>query len=83
MIASSPTNRINVCPYQGSRTIRSEEAVLITLARLRPLLFPIFTEEEKRNMEKMPTIETAASSSVPEIDFSDENPSDESDSGEV
>lgn len=29
---------INVCPYQGSRTIRSEEAVLITLAKLSPLL---------------------------------------------
>ena len=29
---------INVCPFQGSRTIRSEEAVLITLARLSPFL---------------------------------------------
>lgn len=29
---------INICPYQGSRTIRSEEAVLITLAKLSPLL---------------------------------------------
>jgi methyltransferase len=27
---------INICPYQGSRTIRSEEAVLITLAKLNP-----------------------------------------------
>jgi len=73
---------INVCPYQGSRTIRSEEAVLVTLARLRPFLFPIFTEEEKRNMENMPTRETSSSSSVPDIKFSDEDPSDESDSEE-
>jgi methyltransferase len=29
---------INVCPFQGSRTIRAEEAVLITLARLSPFL---------------------------------------------
>ena len=30
---------VNVCPRQGSRTIRTEEAVLITLARLQaPIL---------------------------------------------
>jgi methyltransferase len=29
---------INICPYQGSRTIRSEEAVLIALAKLSPFL---------------------------------------------
>jgi hypothetical protein len=29
---------INICPYQGSRTIRSEEAILIALAKLSPLL---------------------------------------------
>ncbi len=28
----------NICPYQGSRTIRSEEAVFITLARLSPFV---------------------------------------------
>ena len=27
---------VNTCPFQGSRTIRTEEAVLITLARFRP-----------------------------------------------
>ncbi|XP_054769585.2 putative methyltransferase C9orf114 [Lytechinus pictus] len=27
---------VNVCPNQGSRTIRTEEAVLITMATLRP-----------------------------------------------
>ena len=29
---------LNICPDQGSRTIRTEEAVPITLARLRPLV---------------------------------------------
>ena len=27
---------VNVCPNQGSRTIRSEEALLITMSALRP-----------------------------------------------
>ncbi|GBN05669.1 Putative methyltransferase C9orf114 [Araneus ventricosus] len=27
---------LNTCPSQGSRTIRTEEAILITLAALRP-----------------------------------------------
>lgn len=29
---------INVCPKQGSRTIRTEEAMLITLSRIVPLI---------------------------------------------
>ena len=29
---------VNTCPFQGSRTIRTEEAVLLSLARLRPLI---------------------------------------------
>lgn len=29
---------LNICPFQGSRTIRSEEAVFITLARLSPYI---------------------------------------------
>lgn len=29
---------VNTCPSQGSRTIRTEEAVLISLARLAPLI---------------------------------------------
>ncbi len=29
---------VNICPYQGSRTIRSKEAVFITLARLSPFI---------------------------------------------
>lgn len=29
---------VNTCPFQGSRTIRTEEAVLISLARFRPYI---------------------------------------------
>jgi hypothetical protein len=29
---------VNICPYQGSRTIRSEEAVFIALAWLSPFI---------------------------------------------
>lgn len=29
---------VNICPYQGSRTIRTEEAVLIALSRLSPFI---------------------------------------------
>jgi hypothetical protein len=29
---------VNICPYQGSRTIRSKEAVFIALARLSPFI---------------------------------------------
>ncbi|GKY98406.1 hypothetical protein MPSEU_000798100 [Mayamaea pseudoterrestris] len=29
---------VNICPYQGSRTIRTEEAVMITLSKLGPML---------------------------------------------
>ena len=29
---------INTCPGQGSRTIRTEEAILITMASMRPVI---------------------------------------------
>ena len=29
---------VNTCPGQGSRTIRTEEAILITMATLRPII---------------------------------------------
>lgn len=29
---------INTCPGQGSRTIRTEEAILITMSALRPVI---------------------------------------------
>jgi methyltransferase len=37
---------VNVCPYQGSRTIRTEEAILITLAKLNPQLLAAGINED-------------------------------------
>lgn len=57
--------RLNTCPYQGSRTIRTEEAVLISLAALST---PI--AKSSRDTEKVVV--------KAEVEFSDEAPSDES-----
>mmetsp|Transcript_32401 Transcript_32401/g.32701 ORF Transcript_32401/g.32701 Transcript_32401/m.32701 type:complete len:322 (-) Transcript_32401:254-1219(-) len=67
---------VNTCPYQGSRTIRTEEAVMITLARLRPYLF--------RNTPPKGAIKTQPSATAKQLenvsfsdDASDESSSDE------
>jgi hypothetical protein len=57
--------RLNTCPFQGSRTIRTEEAVLISLAALST---PI--AKSSRDTEK--------AVDGPDVEFSDEAPSDES-----
>jgi predicted SPOUT superfamily RNA methylase MTH1 len=61
---------VNTCPYQGSRTIRTEEAVLITLCRLSPYLASK-SETQSVTLHTV-TKETEA------ITFSDEEPSEES-----
>lgn len=63
--------RLNTCPFQGSRTIRTEEAVLISLASLSVPL-----AKSSRNAELVKEEET------PEIEFSDDGVSDESSSEE-
>jgi hypothetical protein len=73
--------RVNICPYQGSRTIRSEEAVLIGLAKFSPLLAAASASSGKKgggtkNSQKV-TVET------PKIEFTDEEPSDESSESEA
>jgi hypothetical protein len=60
--------RLNTCPFQGSRTIRTEEAVLITLATLSPLVARASHTKDELKPEEM------------KIDFSDDEPSDESSS---
>ena len=35
---------LNICPNQGSRTIRSEEALLITLSSLRPKIVGVHSQ---------------------------------------
>lgn len=62
---------VNTCPFQGSRTIRTEEAVLVSLARFSPLLARnIETKEETRAKDAEP------------VAFSDNELSDESDSSD-
>lgn len=70
---------INVCPFQGSRTIRSEEAVLIALAKLSPFLgkaaIPTSTSGKKK--VKKPKGDVPV-----EVKFSDDSLSEESSSSD-
>lgn len=66
---------VNTCPYQGSRTIRTEEAVLISLCRLSPY---IATNATTPGLLVQPTVTLTSA-----IDFSDDDPSDESSCSEV
>ena len=63
---------VNVCPYQGSRTIRSEEAVFITLARLSPYIAKngLSSESAKKGKQSVEKTE--------DVEFSDEEVSEES-----
>jgi hypothetical protein len=64
---------VNVCEFQGSRTIRTEEAVLISLARLRPFLFAKSNGSDKKTKNEKKVLPAT-------VDFSDNEPSDESSS---
>ena len=66
---SFPKFRLNTCPYQGSRTIRTEEAVLISLATLS-------TSIAKASYDQLQHIQ--GQDDAAEVEFSDESPSDES-----
>jgi hypothetical protein len=62
--------RLNTCPFQGSRTIRTEEAVLISLSQLSsPLAKSALAKEAKQE-------------EATNIEFSDAAPSEESSSSE-
>lgn len=67
--------RVNTCPFQGSRTIRTEEAVLISLARFSPFLSGNFGEDR---LDAGATSCGAVSIEANAVDFSDDEPSDES-----
>lgn len=58
---------LNVCPYQGSRTIRTEEAVMICLAKLSPVLMKSTRNKPLEDYEEEGSVE-----------FSDAAPSEES-----
>jgi len=69
---------VNTCPYQGSRTIRTEEAIWVSLARLRPHLFP--ANGGRGNGDGLVSKSTPRSNPavVKPVEFSDEAPSEES-----
>ena len=70
---------VNTCPFQGSRTIRTEEAVLLSLARLRPHFLQ--NNESPGALELIKHDTSNEKKEVKEVDpieFSDESPSDES-----
>jgi Putative RNA methyltransferase len=72
--------RVNVCPFQGSRTIRTEEAVLISLAKFGPYLTA--SGQTKSPSKKVVSSSSAAQQIIPAIEFSDDRVSEESsDSG--
>ena len=67
--------RVNVCPFQGSRTIRTEEAVLISLAKFSPHLAA--SGETKGSGTKNESRKTQ-DQITPVVEFSDGGVSDES-----
>jgi len=48
-VAAHFDHYLNTCPGQGSRTIRTEEAILITMARLKPIITSAQQVKVKRN----------------------------------
>jgi len=67
---------VNIAPYQGSRTIRTEEAVFITLSRLSPYISKngMASEAEKAS----PMKQKAVVKKTDDVEFSDEAVSEES-----
>jgi predicted SPOUT superfamily RNA methylase MTH1 len=67
---------VNIAPYQGSRTIRTEEAVFITLSRLSPYIAK--NGLASAETEKASPIKQKAVVKTDDVEFSDEALSDES-----
>ncbi len=68
---------LNICEYQGSRTIRTEEAVLIGLSRLCPFLFPIHNRNNDNNITPTTTMKLGEATKLQTVEFSDNEVSDE------
>jgi hypothetical protein len=66
---------VNLCPYQGSRTVRTEEAVVIGLARLSPYIARNGAPDSKGKGGRG-VVRTE------DVEFSDEAVSEESSEGE-
>eukprot|EP00977_Amphora_coffeiformis_P004005 scaffold798_cov162-Amphora_coffeaeformis.AAC.13 len=73
---------VNICKFQGSRTIRTEEAVLITLAKMSPLLAATKAKvEESKDAEDGESQDEGSDSAPKPVEFSDA-PSEESSESE-
>mmetsp|Transcript_11384 Transcript_11384/g.24988 ORF Transcript_11384/g.24988 Transcript_11384/m.24988 type:complete len:165 (+) Transcript_11384:704-1198(+) len=66
----------NICPWQGSRTIRTEEAVLIALARFRPYIASNLPNDKDESESEKDDEEV----NITLGDFGSDVPSDESSS---
>ena len=66
---------VNIAPYQGSRTIRTEEAVFIALSRLSPHIAKngLVSDQEKASTSKSKSVVK-----TDDVEFSDEALSEES-----
>jgi predicted SPOUT superfamily RNA methylase MTH1 len=66
---------LNICPYQGSRTIRTEEAVMISLAKLSPFLIQ---SARDKPLEEEDSSSSEGEEHIEQVEFSDASPSEES-----
>ena len=71
---------VNICPFQGSRTIRTEEAVMISLAKFSPLLMA--NEVTPQNTSANESEAAADDKETSVVEFSDAAPSEESSESE-
>ena len=71
---------VNICEYQGSRTIRTEEAVMICLSRLCPYLFPINRDSE--GVSESSSTSLVQPKDINSVVFSDDEPSEEDSSSD-
>ena len=71
-------SRLNTCPFQGSRTIRTEEAIIISLSRLNPFLISAQAGGTKAS-STITVAELDKKRVLPEIEFNDDVSSEESD----
>jgi predicted SPOUT superfamily RNA methylase MTH1 len=75
---------LNTCPQQGSRTIRTEEAVLITLAELRTKLIPEYQPVDPvQSSPECKSVDPVQSSPDCKSTSSDSNVTDESETSNV
>ena len=74
---------VNICPFQGSRTIRTEEAVMISLAKFSPLLLMANEETPQNTTSSENKSEAAAGNKETSVaEYSDAPPSEESSESE-